>query len=65
MAKFRDGTLAGRAPDWAAFLAGQRTDSHQRFTPRPDSVATLARVYDRYRRLVELHGQLKAVGAPR
>jgi sugar (pentulose or hexulose) kinase len=65
MAKFRDETLAGRAPTWAEFLAGHQTDSHQRFMPRPASVATLAKVYDRYRRLVDLHGRLEAVGWPR
>jgi hypothetical protein len=64
MAKFRDETLAGRAPAWAEFLAGHQTDSHQRFLPRPESVATLAKVYDRYRRLVDLHGRLEAVGGP-
>lgn len=65
MAKFRDETSAGRAPDWAGFLASQRTNSHQQFAPRPDPGATLALVYARYRRLVDLHGQLEAAGSPR
>ena len=64
MAKFRDETLAGRAPAWAEFLAGHQTDSHQRFLPRPASVATLARVYDRYRRLVDLHGAVESAVRP-
>jgi sugar (pentulose or hexulose) kinase len=65
MAKFRDEAIAGSPLDWATFLAGQQADSPQRFTPRPDSVAAVARVYDRYRRLVKLHGQFEAVRTPR
>jgi sugar (pentulose or hexulose) kinase len=65
MAKFRDEAIAGSPLDWATFLAGQQVDSPQRFTPRPDSVAAVARVYDRYRRLVKLHGQFEAVRTPR
>jgi len=64
MAKFRDETLAGSRLDWATFLAGQRAKSHQRFAPRPGSVAVLARVYQRYRRLVDLHSHLWATAAP-
>ena len=64
MAKFRDETLADRASDWAAFLASHQTDSHQQFMPRPDSVATLARVYDRYRRLFDLHGVVESAVRP-
>lgn len=65
MAKFRDGAIAGSPLEWSAFLARQQADSPRRFAPRPGSVAVLARVYDRYRRLVELHGRLEAVGRPR
>ncbi len=64
MAKFRDDTIAGQALDWATFLAGHRTDDHRRFAPRPDSVATLSRVYDGYRRLVSLHGTVESAMRP-
>ena len=65
MAKFRDEAIAGSPLDWATFLAGQQADSPLRFTPRPDSVAAVAGVYERYRRLVKLHGQFDAVRTPR
>lgn len=65
LARFRDETRAGRAPAWADFLAGQATKSHRRFRPRPDSAAMLCHVYDRYRRLIDLHRQLEAVARPR
>lgn len=58
MAKYRSLSLAGRAPDWAAFLAGHASGRPVRFTPRPASVATLADRYARHRRLVTLHAQL-------
>jgi sugar (pentulose or hexulose) kinase len=63
MAKFRDETLAGSLLDWPTFLAGQRAKSHQRFTPRPESVAVLARVCERYRRLLDLHSHLELAAA--
>jgi len=59
MAKYRSLTLAGRAPDWAAFLASHASGTPTRFTPRPASVATLADRYARHRRLVALHGHLE------
>lgn len=59
LARFRDDSLAGRAPDWATFLAGRRTGSPVRFMPRSGSVASLSGVFDRYRRLVALHGELE------
>ena len=64
MAKFRDETLTGRAPEWAAFLAGQRTNSHQRFAPSPESVAALAQAFERYRRLVALHSAVESAVRP-
>jgi sugar (pentulose or hexulose) kinase len=58
MAKYRADALAGSIPDWETFLAGHASGSPQRFTPRPASVAAYGRLYDRYRRLVALQGQL-------
>ena len=62
LAKFRDDTLHGRAPDWASFLASQQTGSPTRFTPQPAAVATLNQVFGRYRQLVDLHSQLELTG---
>lgn len=62
MARYRDESIAGTAGDWAHFLARHRRAESLRFSPRPAAVAALASVYDRYRRLVALHGQLEAVG---
>lgn len=62
MARFRDESIAGRAPDWAPFLDGRRTGAARQFQPQPAAVAALAGVYDRYRRLVGLHGSLETVG---
>ena len=61
LAKFRGETLAGRAPDWAGFLVSQPTGSPTRFTPEPAAVATLEKVFSRYRQLAEMHGQLERV----
>ena len=62
LAKFRRETRAGRADDWAGFLAAQQAGSPTRFTQQPAQVAALNQLFDRYRRLVGLHGQLEAVG---
>lgn len=62
LAKFRDDTLHGRAPDWAGFLASQQTGSPTRFTPQPAAVTTLNQVFGRYRQLVGLHSQLELTG---
>ena len=58
MAKYRDASLAGSASDWQTFLASHASGTPTRFSPRPASVATYARLYDRYRKLVALQGQL-------
>ena len=58
LAKYRDLALAGRVPDWAAFLADHATGTPTRFTPRAQSVATLSERYARHQRLVALHAQL-------
>ena len=58
MAKYRSLAIAGRAPDWAAFLTGHASGTPTRFTPRLQSVATLSDRYARHRRLVALHAQL-------
>jgi len=60
MAKYRALAIAGHAPDWAAFLASHASGTPTRFTPRPQSVATLADRSARHRRLVALHTQLAA-----
>ncbi|MFM9195273.1 MAG: FGGY-family carbohydrate kinase, partial [Planctomycetia bacterium] len=63
MAKYRSLSIAGRAPDWAAFLAGHASGTPTRFTPRPAATAVYHAMETRYRRLVALHGQLgSAVG---
>jgi sugar (pentulose or hexulose) kinase len=63
MAKYRHLSIAGRAPDWAAFLASHATGTPTRFTPRPAATAVYHAMEKRYRRLVALHGQLEsAVG---
>mgnify|MGYP003335437900 CR=1 FL=1 len=56
MARFRDESLAGKADGWAGFLAARRTGGSLRFTPRPGAVATLARVFGRYRELLTVFG---------
>jgi len=58
LAKYRNAALAGTAPTWADFLAAHASGKATRFTPRPTSVATLARGCDRHRALVALHAQL-------
>ncbi|MFM8705854.1 MAG: FGGY-family carbohydrate kinase, partial [Planctomycetia bacterium] len=60
LAKYRSLAIAGRAPDWAAFLAGHATGTPRRFTPRPPATAVYHALEKRYRRLVALHGQLGA-----
>jgi len=45
MAKYRSLAIAGRAPDWAAFLTGHASGTPTRFTPRLQSVATLSDPY--------------------
>jgi hypothetical protein len=60
LAKYRRLAIAGRAPDWAAFLAGHAQGSPVRFTPRPAATAAYGRMYDRHRRLVALHESLEA-----
>ncbi|MFM8891801.1 MAG: FGGY family carbohydrate kinase [Planctomycetia bacterium] len=63
MAKYRDLTITGGAPDWAAFLADHASGTPTRFTPHPAATAAYARMEDRYRRLVALHRDLEsAVG---
>ena len=61
MAKFRYESIAGRATDWTAFLETQQTGSPTRFSPHAKSVQTLNGVFDRYQKLVHMHGQLESV----
>ena len=63
LAKYRDAALAGKAPAWPDFLAAHASGQATRFTPRPASVATLARGCDRHRALVALHAQLAGTGS--
>ncbi len=58
MAKYRDLSLAGSATDWQSFLASHASGKPTHFAPRPASVATYGRLYDRYRTLVALQDQL-------
>ena len=60
MAKYRRLSIAGGAPDWAAFLASHASGTPTRFTPRPAATAVYREMENRYRRLVALHGQLEA-----
>ena len=61
MAKYRIRAIAGRVPDWAAFLASHASGTPTRFAPRAAAVKTLADRYARHKRLVELHGHLEGV----
>jgi sugar (pentulose or hexulose) kinase len=60
LAKYRGLSIAGRAPDWASFLAAHASGTPTRFTPRPAATANYRAMEKRYRRLVALHGQLEA-----
>lgn len=63
MAKFRDEAIQDPECEWAAFLASQRSNSLQRFEVRPESAKTLAKVYVRYKHLLDAHSELEsAVG---
>ena len=61
MAKFRSESLAGRATDWKQFLETQKTGTPTRFTPHTESVEILNGVFERYQKLVHMHGQLESV----
>ena len=61
MAKFRFESLAGRASDWTQFLENQKTGTPTQFTPHVQSVETLNGVFERYQKLVHMHGQLESV----
>ena len=61
MARYRALAIAGRPPEWSAFLSGHASGTPTRFTPRPAAMRTYAQVYDRYRRLVALHGSLESL----
>jgi sugar (pentulose or hexulose) kinase len=63
MAEYRRLALAGRAPEWAAFLAGHATGTPRTFQPRPAASKACTAMYDRYRRLVALHGSLETAVA--
>jgi sugar (pentulose or hexulose) kinase len=61
MAKFRHESIAGRTTDWKKFLEAQQTGSPTRFSPHAKAVQTLNSVFNRYEKLVRMHGQLEAV----
>lgn len=61
MAKFRFESLAGRASNWTQFLENQKTGTPTQFTPHAKSVETLNGVFERYQKLVHMHGQLESV----
>lgn len=60
MAKYRQERLGGSNRSWAEHLAAHATGAPQRFTPRPEAVATLAKSYERHRRLLDILPQLEA-----
>ena len=60
LAEYRRLSIAGRRPEWAAFLAGHASGSPRRFVPRKAAMAAVDAMFERYRRLVALHGQLEA-----
>ncbi|MBT6918428.1 MAG: hypothetical protein HN985_01780 [Planctomycetaceae bacterium] len=61
MAKFRHESIAGRTTDWKKFLEAQQTGSPTQFSPHAKAVQTLNSVFNRYEKLVRMHGQLEAV----
>ena len=60
MAKYRQEQLSGSTRSWPEHLAAHATGTPQRFTPRPEAVATLAASYQRHLRLLEVLPQLEA-----
>ena len=60
LAKYRAEAIAGRADDWAAFLARHATGTPLRFTPRRAAAAACDRAFARHKRLLAIHSQLDA-----
>ena len=60
MAKYRKARLDGQTLSWPEHLATHASGRPQRFTPRPDAVATLSQSYQRHRRLLEILPHLQA-----
>jgi len=60
MAKYRQARLNGETRSWPEHLAAHATGTPQRFTPRPEAVATLTTSYERHRRLLAILPQLQA-----
>jgi xylulokinase len=60
MAKYRQERIAGSTASWPEHLAAHASGTPQRFTPRPEAVAVLAKSYQRHRRLLDLLPQLEA-----
>ena len=58
LAKYRRLAILGRAPEWAAFLAGHAHGSPKRFAPHATAAAAYSRAYARHRRLVALNGEI-------
>ncbi len=57
MAKFRDETIHGTATDWPLFLTSH-VGARKRFEPVSENTRVYNRVYERYRRLIQVHGAL-------
>ena len=63
MAKYRDATRQGDAPDWPEFLAAHADAGRRRFQPLAAAADELDAVYGKYKRLMDVHGALdEAVG---
>ena len=64
MAKFRAQSIVGETGDWSRFLSSHKGTGDQKFQPISDNVASLAKVYDRYKRLMSVHSHVDgAVGS--
>ncbi|MCA9103570.1 MAG: FGGY-family carbohydrate kinase [Planctomycetales bacterium] len=63
MAKYRAECLAGQTSDWASFLERHASGDATRFEPNAASADVYDRVFERYRKLMQAHGQLDAAVA--
>jgi sugar (pentulose or hexulose) kinase len=58
MAKFRHAKMGGLTNDWAEFLEQHARENQTRFEPEASSVAVYEAVYQKYKKLIEIHGTL-------
>jgi sugar (pentulose or hexulose) kinase len=64
LAKFRHRKIEGDAETWSEFLAKQKDAGRKRFAPDSAAAKAYDLVYKRYRRLVEMQGQLDQALGP-